>query len=278
MKTSTKNAIITGIFSLVSGLIGVAVGNNIKTYSIENQIEKSGLITINNNSTFDSMEQLLIKYDELNNQIVTLTNDNYDLLNEINNLEKDYDILNESYKNIVDQYSQLKKQYIEIKQKNIISDVEPIFQVDENPSVFLYDLDYMALYTPEDDFYTKVSNLDDSIGSNHSNAIVCGALTTDDDKENNTLYAEYYINKRYTSLKGKIVIPEETKNCDDVYVVYFYGDDNYITQSDDITLGSLPYEFDVPLAGIIKLKIKVVRTERNSGNSSIAITEARFYE
>lgn len=93
-----------------------------------------------------------------------------------------------------------------------------------------------------------------------------------------SLYAEYYINKQYVSLKGNVVIPEETKNCDDIYIVYFYGDDEYITETDSMTMGSLPYEFDVPLAGITKLKIKIVRTEKNSGNSSIAISEARFYK
>lgn len=287
MKTSMKNVIITGIFSIVVGIISFISGENKVNQQIENKIEQSG-ITINNISNENNVNTLLNDYKELTNQLFELKEENISLSNEKEDVKKqysellnNYNILSKDYQNSIDSISKLQDEMNTLKLNN--QNQYPLQLNDsytatkENPSDFLYDLDYMALHTPQDNFYRKVSNLYDSTGNNHDNVILCRAYTTTDDMEDNSLYAEYYLNKKYTSLKGKIVIPEDTKNSDDVYVVYFYGDSNYITETDKITIGSLPYEFNVPVEDIVKLKIKIVRTERNLGNSSIAITEARFY-
>lgn len=293
MKTSTKNAVITGIFTICGSLITAfctesVVKNNYKSQNseIESDIVNSGI----NISAEDSMEimvnQLINEYNDYKNKVDSLSTqnnqlvkENDDLKTEINNLKTENSNLNNLHNDSIEKINQLNYQLAELKQNNLgISDDGNNLSVQETPSDFLFNLDTMSLYLIEENFYKKIFNLDDSIGNNHDNAILCGAKNTGYDKDTNSLYAEYYINKQYISLKGNIVIPEETKNCDDVYVVYFYGDDEYITETDSMTIGSIPYPFDVPLAGITKLKIKIVRTAKNSGNSSIAITEARFYK
>lgn len=286
MKTSTKNAIITGIFTICGSLVTAfctesVVSNNYKNQNseIENDIVNSGINTNAEDSMQIMVNQLINEYNDYKNEVDSLSAKNSQLTKENDELKTENNNLNNLYSDSIEKIDQLNYQLAEFGQKTIDNDDDSNdLIIQETPSDFLFNLDTMSLHTPENNFYEMVYNLDDSIGNNHDNVILCGAKNSSDDKDTNSLYAEYYINKQYISLKGNIVIPEETKNCDDVYVVYFYGDDEYITETDNMTIGSLPYEFDIPLAGVTKLKIKVVRTEKNSGNSSIAITEARFYK
>lgn len=286
MKTSTKNAIITGIFTICGSLITAfctesAVKNNYKNQNseIKGDIANSGISINSEDSMGIIINQLINEYNDYKNKVDSLSTKNSELSKENDKLKNENNNLNNLYNDSVEKIAQLNYQLAELEQNNLgNSNDDNNFSIQETPSDFLFNLDTMSLYLIENNFYNKISNLDDSIGNNHDNVILCGAKNSSDDKDTNSLYAEYYINKQYISLKGNIVIPEETKNCDDVYVVYFYGDDKYITETDSMTMGSLPYEFDVPLAGVTKLKIKIVRTEKNSGNSSIAISEARFYK
>lgn len=249
------------LISIFSGIVGV-----ILTIGYQHFFTQAQSFTF----IYNGKEMVVTEsnYTEIMEQNNTLKNEN-------EQLKQEYDKIDKLYIQANNQIEQLNYKIAELSQKYEIQDDNLI---QEKPSTFLYEMDYMALHTPEQNFYKPVANLNDSIGINHDNAILCGAKGHGIDSDSNSLYAEYYIDKQFISLKGNIVIPDESKNCDDAYVVYFYGDDEYITQSDTITLGSLPYEFDVPVAGITKLKIKIERTERNSGNSSIAITEARFYQ
>ena len=89
MKTSMKNAIITGIFSIIVGIIGFISGENKVNQQIENKIEQSG-ITINNISNGNNVNTLLNDYKELTNQLLELKENNLSLSNEIADSKNQY--------------------------------------------------------------------------------------------------------------------------------------------------------------------------------------------
>lgn len=95
----------------------------------------------------------------------------------------------------------------------------------------LYKLDWVNLQLREDNFYEIKESLNDSIGNNYTNVILCGAKT--------------------------------------------YGDDQFY-KSIDLTAGVLPVPFEVDVTNLDKIKIKIIRTQKKSGNSSIGIVNGKF--
>ena len=148
----------------------------------------------------------------------------------------------------------------------------------DNPAVLLGDLDWINLQTKSDSFYKKSYGLKDSTGNIHENAILIGAKTWGNDIEENTIFAEYVLNQKYSSFKGSLIIPFDTRSSDDVYNITFLTDDNQIYKSPNLTAGTLPISFDVNVSGALKFTIKIVRIEKNAGNSSIGIVNAGFYD
>lgn len=278
MKTSTQNVIITGIFTIFGSIISASCARSVvinnyehQNSEIENEIVNSGIDINDEDSMEFKINQLISAYADSKNEIDSLSEENKKITEENEKINKLYNVS-------MLQIAQLNKQLEELGQETAENSISNDLDKEETPSQFLFNLDIASLDTPAGNFYELVSNLEDSFGINHDNVILCGARNKSGGTDTNSLYAEYNINKKYSSLKGNVIIPEESKDYDDVYVVYFYGDGEYITQTDNMTLGSLPYEFHVPLTGVTTLKIKIVRTEKNSGNSSIAISEAGFYE
>lgn len=202
MKTSTKNAIITGIFTIVGSLITAfctesVVKNNYKNQNseIESDIVNSG-IDINDEDSMEIMVNQLIneyndykdKVDSLSTKNNQLIKENDELKTENNNLKAENDNLNNSYNDSIEKINQLNYQLAELGQKNQNNIDDNNFSIQETPSDFLFNLDTMSLHTPEENFYKKISNLDDSIGNNHDNVILCGAKNSSDDKDTNSLY------------------------------------------------------------------------------------------
>lgn len=62
MKTSTKNAIITGIFSLIAGtMAGYTLNADMQNNKVENMINQSGLVDINNGSSIGDIVSTLLE-------------------------------------------------------------------------------------------------------------------------------------------------------------------------------------------------------------------------
>lgn len=245
---------------------------------IENDIANSG-ITVNHEDSMEIMiNQLIHEYNDYKDKADSLSQENDRLVQENAQLKNEKDTISNLYKDSVNKTQQLKQQLADSGQEPADDDSDNDSIASETFSDSLFHMDTMSVYTPKGNFYKLEPYLVDSIGNRHNNVILCGARNQSSDLDVNTLYAEYYINGQYSLLKGNAVIPQESKNYNDVHVIYFYGDDELITQTDPMTIGSLPYEFAVPLTGVTKLRIESVRTEKNSGNSSIALTEACFYQ
>ena len=79
MKTSTKNVIITGIFTVIAGFTGVAVGYNFQDSEVRDVMKQNGLVNINYE---DLSYEVLIK-------LIEAYIDNVNKLEEKNEKEKE---------------------------------------------------------------------------------------------------------------------------------------------------------------------------------------------
>ncbi|MCI8347497.1 MAG: hypothetical protein HFJ12_06105 [Bacilli bacterium] len=96
MDISTKNAIITGVFTICGSLITAlvtrsVVTNNYETQNteIENNIVDSGIEVNSEDSVIIQVNQLINEYNTSTNTIVTLTNEKADLISKNDALEND---------------------------------------------------------------------------------------------------------------------------------------------------------------------------------------------
>lgn len=105
MKTSTKNVIITGIFSIAGIIIGIVFGENNAIKTIENTIEQSG-INIDITQNMSGIDQLIQSYKEKD----SLENQYNNLLNKYNELTNNYLNLNAQIAQLSDQIVQLNDQ------------------------------------------------------------------------------------------------------------------------------------------------------------------------
>lgn len=278
------------IFSVATFFWGRSIGEK----QIENKFEQSG-ITFNNYSESNLSDVIFNEYVNATNKISNLEKDCDSARSDYTKLKSDYDSLMEQYNDlytdneenirIIEKLKQNRGVSFDDSKNSLVSDVEYENETHKNADVLLCDMEYMALYKPSDEsFYNKYENVKDCTGEYHTNSVICGirCYSYEQDTEN-YLYADYFLNKEYSKFKCKIVIPDEYKTCDDVYVVYFYGygDDgaqnDFIAESDKISNGSLPYEYEISVENIVKFRIEVVRQELNSGYSGIALVDAGFY-
>jgi len=97
METSTKNALITGAFSIITALIGTisfSFGKEVQNNRVEKIINQRGIITVNENEeTADSLNRLLDEYIALKNDFNIVSNEYNDLLEKVNNFEGEKSIV-----------------------------------------------------------------------------------------------------------------------------------------------------------------------------------------
>ena len=91
MKTSTKNTIIKGCFSIAVVIIGGFVGSSVQTIKTDNHIEQQNLLSIN--------EVSINSVDDLLNGYIQIQSSNKNLEVEYTNLEDKYNQLLSKYKN-----------------------------------------------------------------------------------------------------------------------------------------------------------------------------------
>lgn len=309
MKTGNKINLANVIVAIIGIIVGLFSGKIIEQMKINSQINQSGVIINNYDKQSDIIEVLIENYVDANNQITQLKNSNNLILADKEKLQADIESLTEQYNNIYAENEDLQKDNKRLQKENyelnkfiddskpddedippdsyvlpVINDVEETTELSDK-KLLLADMDYMALYLADDQsFYNKEPNLKDCTGEYHSNAIISGIRCLPSERDtNNYLYVDNFLDKKYKNFKCTIVIPDEYKTCDDVYVVYFYGysdegtDNNFTIKSDEIRNGSLPYEYEISVENIVKFRIEVVRQELNAGGSAIALVDAEFY-
>lgn len=105
-------------------------------------------------------------------------------------------------------------------------------------------------------------------------------IDNDEDKPNSII--SYPLNSQYKTLTGKIVLPASYnlttgKNSCNVSQtdVWFYGDDKLLYKATSVT-ASMPFEFDIDVAGVNQLTIKI-RVQASRGND-VALTDLALYK
>lgn len=245
--------IITTIITTVGVLIGAITGFGVgkQDVNLDMYIEK------------EQYDELSLKYEELLHKYDNLLANEPDSY--IAELEKKINELTEINKNLLNQPNS------NLSKDSHLSDSEKTDRFAK-----LCKLDWLNLQLREDNFYEIKESLNDSIGNNYTNTILCGAKTYGDNIESNTIEVEYYLNGQYTKFSGTFVIPFDTRNSDDYYNIYFFNEDEQFYKSIDLTAGVLPVPFEVNVTNLDKIKIKIIRTQKKSGNSSIGIVNGKF--
>lgn len=145
---------------------------------------------------------------------------------------------------------------------------------EEDADIFLCDMDYLAIHLPNKSsgFY-KDDNLKDNEGNYHSNAVAFDVNNTNDG-----IYVDYLLDKKYSTFRGALVIPDECSDSEDVYSVYFYGfgDENFVGECKKMSGGSTPFKFEVPVENITKIRIQVVKEEVYYDDLIIVLADGEF--
>lgn len=282
MKTSTKNAIITGVCSVAAAIIGLFSGSTIQNMAIELTITQSGVIsTEDSENSGDILERLLEDY-------TTLQSDYNDANIEFANLKSEYDDLLNEKKELTSKINDL---MAENKSLNNKLEVLNAIENDETPTIspdkYLFDEepymeDNVYLYMRNNNrntiyqvggFYYETGFRMVSNGINYEKGM---SITP---KSNDQAVIYYNLRGQYSMLSGSIAF--EDKNSDRVdksYNIYFYCDDNY-KERITITKGSLPVEFNIDITNCQILKIMLERPEGDkSDDPNINLIEFKLYE
>lgn len=151
----------------------------------------------------------------------------------------------------------------------------------EQPSVWLKDLDTLAgnvtTYSIDDiEFGGSVYN--DILTSNTQDVYKnCWSKRT-----NYYEPVSYLLNYKYSKFKGTIYLKNEAKNANVAYRYLIYGDDKLLYTSEDITVGSMPIDFDIDVSNCSVMKISVQKKDGNNYSesyfSNALIGNAGLYE
>ncbi|PYG90393.1 NPCBM/NEW2 domain-containing protein [Ruminiclostridium sufflavum DSM 19573] len=89
---------------------------------------------------------------------------------------------------------------------------------------------------------------------------------------------EYLLNQKYSIIKGKIVLADDSKNRISDMVIKIYGDGELLYTSNVLTAGMLPQQFNLDTAGVIKLNIKYEKLTSTDYGIGFGIVDCGFYE
>lgn len=282
MKTSTKNAIITGVFSVVAAIIGLFSGSSIQNIAIESTITKSGvIITENSENSMDIIERLLEKY-------TSLQSDYNDVNIEYTSLKSEYDALLTEKVELTNMISNLEAENTSLNNKLAVQNaIENNETPDISPDKYLFDEEpymeeYVHLYMRNNNrdtiysgssFYYETGFRMVSNGESYEKGM---SITP---RSNNQAAIYYNLKGQYSILSGLIAF--EDKNSDRVdknYNIYFYCDDVY-KEKVTITKGSLPVDFNIDITNCQILKIMLERPEGDkSDNPNINLIEFKLYK
>lgn len=284
MKTSTKNIIITGIFSIATACIGTisfSIGKTTQDNKIETTINQSGVITINQNeNSSETIERLLDEYVKLQNDYNSMSVEYTDLENAYNSMKKEKDNLSNQLKILEDENASLNNTLVVQKalEEDKVPEVIPDkYLFDEDP----YMIEYVKLYMRNNDrntIYSQDSFHYDTGFRMSSNNIEYqkGMAITPNSSGQASLY--YNLENKYLLLSGSAAFEDKFSNrADKNYKIYFYADNNLI-ESITITKGELPTDFSIDVSNCNILRIVLERPEGDkSDNPNINLIEWKLY-
>ena len=80
----------------------------------------------------------------------------------------------------------------------------------------------------------------------------------------------YILNGKYSHFKGTFYLNNNFKNYKDSLILLVYLDDTLVYESDEITSGTLPVDFDIDVSDSAIMKLVLQRKGSITGNRSIA--------
>lgn len=286
MKTSTKNTIIAGGFTIAASIIGLVsffAGENKQSSKVKATIGQSGIITINQNGdSTDTIEQLLNKYIELQN--------NYNAMSiKYANLENDSNVLISENKELLKRVERLEVENESLNKKlgnqqvvqndGLLSIAQDKYLFDEEP--YLFEDTYLAMRNNNRDAIYKSPSGGYSydtgfrMTSNGENYEKGMSITP---KSSGQAAFYYNLKGEYINLSGLIAFEDKfSERADKSYNIIFYCDDVYI---DTVTIkkGSLPTEFSIDITGCKNLKVVLERpADDTSYNPNINLIEWKLY-
>lgn len=299
MKTSTKNATIAGICTVVASAIGIvsySIGGNIEKSKMETTINQSGIITINQNeNSMDTIERIL-------NEYVNVQNDYNSMSIEYTNLKNDYDISISENKELIAQLNFLKTENESIKE--LYNNLESAYQKllkdsgNTNSSPDLEDIVVDKVWIDQlDIFYQEGKHISgsisdgwckawdssvqkDSLGNEHNHGIYVRGYRED------TYIIEYILDDAYIGFSGLFTLEYESRNTQTKsnLKVYSLGSDGekellYNTQQ-SLHGGIKPITFDVPIYAADHIRIEI-SSDVGVGDREeffLALVDACFYK
>lgn len=128
----------------------------------------------------------------------------------------------------------------------------------EEPAVMLHELDYFYKGRYE---FEVVDDVKDNLGNTYDIGL---------ETANGTSYETYYINGKYSKIKGRYVLGYDYRDTGVESKLKIYGDGKLLYSSPVLTGGVHPIDFEVDLTGVLELKVE-------SSNPTSLVSFTRTY-
>lgn len=253
MKTSTKNTIIAGIFTIIASIIGIisySIGGNVQSNKIEDAFKQSGIISDDQEeSLIETINKLSDNYIEINNQLNLLSKKNSELVIENNNLKSNNELLDSKIDSLQNELENALKENEKLKtqvsENNKLSDDQKDKESPNDEKNYTNTLN--NIYKIDSCDYELIKGFTDSYGNTYSLAYKFDA--------SKNAYAIFNLNRQYSILTGYATASQDT-GSNAVMTIEIYGDDVLLKKIDNITKSSdaIPLE-DINVSGIKKLTI-----------------------
>ncbi len=216
MKTSTKNTIIGGVFTVIAAIIGTisfSKGKEVQGNIIEAAISKSGIITINQDeSSSEIIDRLLDEYVKLQNDYNNIFVEYTDLKNEYDSLNQTNEMLNVDKNELKEELNHKTEEIEKLMSQISESDSSDLKEDINNNPIFIKNI------VKDDSYYYKEQErFVDNFGNTYP-------LVYRFDASNNA-FAKFSLNQKYSILTGNITLSKNTGN-NALMIVEIYGD-NY---------------------------------------------------
>ena len=280
-------ALITGICTIISAVIGNYIGKENTVNEVINQATNTINVDIGN------IDDLIVAYGKMSSEISDLKDENLVLVKENETLKNENDALNgntdqflsliEENSILLEENNLLKNQIAELQnelqlvnngisnQENEITNNPEIIINNTGKKVSIFDLD---TFQGEAHWFKNTSfpfsEEDDWLIDMYGNEFHTGYIAFHGD-ERQQVDAVYNLDNKYSQCNIKIAWPRGGKNLIDAGAyIKFYADGELLDISPEIKCGDEPIEFSINLSGVKKFSFERIATGK--GNAWMTVT------
>lgn len=154
----------------------------------------------------------------------------------------------------------------------------------ESPTILLEDMDYINFQdnTVDKGSMTSWTISDkDLTGEAYENGVkycLDGDYIVADEWN---MYAEYLLDMKYTTFKGRLVRHYDTRTAHHPVILKIYAERELIYESEEMSSGDLPIDFEIDVTGVVKLSIAFIDVHKGEylhSDCILGIVDAGFYE